>query len=185
MMMFVNCSMVRHMMRHMTQKRSVIHFSDEELKVLKAKAQQEAGTWISTNEALIAHLHPLLLDAFNISDRSKIGALLPVNWRGKISGVTERWVGNNVSVIPLVYDLDQDGKTAAKGIHEVMRAGLSEQQLVSDIKFTSASFDAGAFYEHKDLGRTKAGVIQQWNYQATNPYFEVDFGVGKPNRSQP
>merc|ERR1712217_226032 len=49
-------------------KRSVIHFTDEELKALKTAAEHRAGTWVSTNEALMAHLHPILVDVFGSSE---------------------------------------------------------------------------------------------------------------------
>eukprot|EP00457_Paulinella_chromatophora_P002796 gb/GEZN01002801.1/.p1 GENE.gb/GEZN01002801.1/~~gb/GEZN01002801.1/.p1 ORF type:complete len:548 (-),score=43.10 gb/GEZN01002801.1/:677-2320(-) len=80
-------------------KRSVVHFPSSELRALKAQAEKEAGTWVSTNEALIAHLYPLLLETFgpphlSSAQSEALGVLMAVNLRDKMAGITSRMIGN-------------------------------------------------------------------------------------------
>merc|ERR1719440_2552343 len=97
--------MMKKMCKKHDQRKCMINYSDEELRLLKAQAESSAGTWVSTNEALLAHLHPLMMEAFDVSISGKVGAKVPVNMRGKVEGINERAVGNNVAVINCVYDL--------------------------------------------------------------------------------
>merc|ERR1719353_2389540 len=53
------------------------------------------------------------------------------------------------------------------------------------MQLANLQHDEGKYYKCKDLPRGAPGVIEQWNYQVTTPYFQVDFGVGKPTRAQP
>jgi len=180
------CFFMRSMIRKMPQARCVLHFSDEELRRLKTSMQEKAGTWLSTNEALLAHMHPLMLDAFNVPKTGKVGAMVPVDLRGKVQGVDAAAVGNNIGIANCVYSLDGD-KTEhlAARIHEEMRSQLSEESLLQSVRFANWSMDSFSFFQCRHLKESAPGVINQWNYQVTTPYFEVDFGVGKPTRAQP
>lgn len=167
------------------QKRSVIHFSDDELRALKSKAQAGAGTWVSTNEALLAHMHPLMLDAFNVPVTGRVGAQVPVNLRGKVKGVAERHVGNNVTVVPCVYEVQRGTKCLPAVVHHSMRELLADSKLMKMVQVQNKLIDNLQFFGNRVLKRGAPGVIDQWNYQVSNPYFEVDFGAGKPSRAQP
>merc|ERR1712156_748022 len=170
----------------MPQQKCIINFSNEELRALKAKAEASAGTWVTTNEALLAHMHSLMLDVFDVRTTSKIGAHVPVNLRGKVQGIGARDFGNNVAVVNCVYEPQRSQKTSLSArVHEALRAKLSEKRLINWVQLSSAQKDDSKFYHCKDLKRGTPGVIDQWNYQVTTPYFEVDFGMGKPTRAQP
>jgi hypothetical protein len=49
----------------------VLHFTDEEVKQIKALANRRSSTWISTNEAMLAHVWRLLLDAADIDESQR------------------------------------------------------------------------------------------------------------------
>lgn len=177
--------MYKSMSKKHDQRKCIINYSDEELRTLKAQAESSAGTWVSTNEALLAHMHPLMLEAFDVSITGKVGAKVPVNLRGKVEGINERAVGNNVALANIVYDLREGDKMSVPArVHEAMRSKLSERRLVNWMQVLNLG-DEFKFYQCNDLKRGTPGVIDQWNYQVTTPYFEVDFGVGKPTRAQP
>jgi hypothetical protein len=179
-------SIMAKMWKNYPQQKCVISFSEEELRMLKAKAEADAGTWVSTNEALLAHLHPLMLEVFKVSVSGKVGAQVPVNLRGKIQGIDERAFGNNVAVVSCVYDVQRDQKSSVSArVHEALRAKLVEKNLINWVQLMGASKDDSKYYQCKDLKRGSPGVIDQWNYQVTTPYFQVDFGVGTPTRAQP
>merc|ERR1712070_128755 len=168
------------------QRKCIINFSDKELRVLKARAESSAGTWVSTNEALLAHLHPLMLEAFEVPKSSKTGARVLVNLRGKVKGIDERVIGNNVANVDCIYDLRECEKTSVPArVHEALRAKMSEKGLINGVQLANSTWDEGKAYSCKDLPRDTPGVIEQWNSQITTPYLEVDFGVGKPTRAQP
>jgi hypothetical protein len=179
-------SMMKKVGKKHDQRKCIINFNEEELRRLKAQAESSAGTWVSTNEALLAHLHPLLLEVFDVSTTGKVGAKVPVNLRGKVTGSNERVVGNNVAVAFCVYDLREGEKMSVPArVHEAMRSKLSEKSLVNWMQVYNLGYNAHKYYVCKDLPRGTPGIIEQWNYQVTTPYLEVDFGVGKPTRAQP
>jgi len=178
--------MMKSMGKKHDQRKCIINYNDEELRSLKAQAESSAGTWVSTNEALLAHLHPLMLEAFDVSPTGKVGAKVPVNLRGKVEGINERAVGNNVAIANCVYDLREgEKKSVPARVHEAMRSKLSERRLVNWMQMSNFTWTEFKYYKCNDLPRGTPGVIEQWNYQVTTPYFEVDFGVGKPTRAQP
>merc|ERR1711920_156682 len=117
----------------LSSKRSILHFTDEELCVLKKRAEAKAGTGISTNEALLAHLHPLMLDAFGVPEDAFVGASVAINLRNKLSGVSARAIGNNVCVVHCSYDLKSPKGGAALAVHEAMREEVSEKELQKTI----------------------------------------------------
>jgi hypothetical protein len=166
-------------------KRSILHFTDEELSVLKQRAEAEAGTWISTNEALLAHLHPLMLDAFGVPADACVGAAVPINVRNKLSGVSSRAIGNYAFVVPFSYDLHGPKGGPARAVHEAMREELSERELQKVVELNNYSMTTGEIYMPEKFMPGTPGFIQQWNYQATTPYFDVDFGAGAPDRALP
>lgn len=115
---------------------------------------------------------------------SKTGARVLVNLRGKVKGVDERAVGNNVAVVDCVYDLQESEKTSVPArIHEALRAKMSERNLITKVQELNSMWAEGKQYISKDLPMD--APVLDWNYQVTTPYLEVDFGVGKPTRAQP
>lgn len=173
-------------MKKMPQKRCVIHFSEDDLRALKVKAQEHAATWVTTNEALLSHLHPLLLEVFNVTPTGKVGAQVIVNMRGKVKGITERMVGNWVSLVHCVYEPQNcERKTLADQVHHDLRAKLTEEHLIHMIQVFNEHTAIPAIFRCKHLRKGTRGVIDHWNYQVTTPYLDVDFGVGKPTRVQP
>merc|ERR1712176_479936 len=111
---------------------------------------QKSGTWLSTNEALLAHMHPLMIDAFGVSLTEPVGAHVPVNLRGKVHGVEAGMMGNNITVVQCIYDAHAD-KTEhlAARIHNEMRAKVSESALLQSLRFANSTFGNGEFYECK------------------------------------
>merc|ERR1711982_10297 len=101
----------KHIRKH-PQRKCIIHFSQGELQALKAHMQKNAGTWLSTNEALLAHLHPLMLEVFSVPLKGNVGVQMPVNLRGKVDGVGERAMGNNVTLVGFSYDVESTEKTS-------------------------------------------------------------------------
>jgi len=179
-------SMMKAPYKSHDQRKCIINYSDEELRLIKAQAVSSAGTWVSTNEALLAHLHPLMLEAFDVCPTGKVGARVPVNLRGKVQGIGERAVGNNVAVVNCVYDLRDGDKTSVPArVHDALRSKLSEKRLINWMQLANLSMDEFKFYKCNDLPFGVPGILDQWNLQTTTPYFEVDFGVGKPTRAQP
>jgi len=176
--------MLTNWMRNHPQQKCIIHFSDDELRALKVQMQKHARTWLSTNEALLGHLHPLMLEVFSVPATGIVGVQLPVNLRGKINGMGERAVGNNVTLVSCVYDLESSEKSLPAQIHEEMRKKIAEDVLVKTVQFGNRTWDCNQLFMFKDL-KPRPGVIDQWNYQVTTPFFDVDFGIGKPTRAQP
>jgi hypothetical protein len=184
-MLWIMAKMMPRMMKSMSQKRCIIHFNEHEMRALKSRAQIEAGTWVSTNEALIAHLHPLMLDAFEVPKADKVASALVVSVRGKIPEVPDRSVGNPVLVLPLVYDVSSSEKPLIAQVHEQSRSKLSENNLLNAFQVNNRAMSESKAYVFKALKRGTPGVIEHWNYQVALPYSEVDFGLGKPSRMQP
>jgi len=170
-------------------KRSILHFTDEELSVLKIQAQTKAGTWISTNEALLAHLHPLMLDACGVPEECWhcVGAFSPLNLRGKLSGLSSRAIGNKICGFNLSYDLKDPKQAAARTIHEAMRKELTESEVCGSIELLNYQWTQHELFMpcNEKLKPGAPGFIHQWNYQATSPYYEVSFGAGHPDRGLP
>jgi len=168
-------------------KRSVLHFTDQELTILKARAQAKAGTWVSTDEALLAHLHPLMLEVCGVPKDCWhcLGACIAVNLRGKLSGISPRTIGNVVCSGNCSYDLKDPTGGAALAVHEAMRRELTESELRRSIALWNHMFARSEVFMHETFKPGTPGYIHQWNYQATNPYYEVDFGAGRPDRALP
>merc|ERR1712032_834186 len=173
----VGLRMIRSWMRNHPQAKCIIHFSDDELRALKARAEKGTGTWVSTNEALLAHMHPLMLEVFKVPATGIVGAQLPVNLRGKVNGVGEKAAGNNTTMIGCVYNLElNEHKSLSAQIHEGMRKNLAEDVLVRTVQFGNRIWNCNQFFAYINL-QHKPGIIDQWNYQVTTPFFDVDFGI--------
>mmetsp|Transcript_7236 Transcript_7236/g.18049 ORF Transcript_7236/g.18049 Transcript_7236/m.18049 type:complete len:560 (-) Transcript_7236:307-1986(-) len=172
---------------------TVLRFEPEALQRLKAEAEAKAGTWITTNEALLASLWTALLDVFEVSDehRSRSGALVVVNLRGKVDGAAAQLAGNLATCINLRVNLSSLNVAAEHAIHKCMRSILSETQLVQKVKldeyFRKNPGFANLWADPHGVvyGSAVPGVIGQWNNQAANPYYDVDFGTGGPDRGIP
>lgn len=146
-----------------TDKRTILHFSASELRGLKQRAQTSAGTWVSTSEALLAHLLPLVIDSFSVSHIADITVAIPVNVRSKVSGCDSREIGNRVfwrTIKPFPCK-----GSVALAIHESVRAAVAEPSLTGP--------DPGSFL-------TGARLLICWNDQSAMAYNDVDFGAGKP-----
>lgn len=161
--------------------RTVIHFTDEELQALKASAEASAGTWVSTNEALLAHIHSVMLDAFEMPQHKRqLGCVVPCNLRGKIDGCSVRTTGNLVSSPSVTYDLSANG---ALSVHNEMRKELSKKELEKTVALINHRFQHHQWYMNAETLRV--GWLQQWNSQMTSPTYNVDFGAGPPDRAIP
>jgi len=136
---------------------------------------------VSTNEALLAHMLPLMLEAFNVSS-NKVGVGLPCNLRGKVKGISERAVGNNVSTPVCLFQRNQISPST---VHEAVRRSLLERNLITYAQLMQSMIIESKLYMNKELSRNVPGVVSQWNCQIATPYHEVDFGVGRPTRMQP
>lgn len=173
--------------------RILIHYSDLQAQRLKAQFLEQAGPdtpWVSTNEALIAHIWKLLLDAADLqeSKRKCLGVLIPVNLRGKLPGVDDRLAGNVVALTSVPLDMtDNANEPLAKRLHDEMRAALVPKRLVLLQRFLNAMWkEEGDFGFHEckkgDFVSGTFGNLQMWNWQGSNPFFCVDFGTGLPLR---
>lgn len=171
-------------LRKFPMDRLILHFSEEQLQALK-RSMQSGQQWVSTNEALLAHLHPLMMDAFGVQAEPCVqyGAKLPVNLRGKVKSVGARSVGNFVNQAEVAYTLGAEGGELASRVHDAMRAVLTEEKLVQSTAVAN-HLPSGLFFEGP-VREGAPGMIAQWNYQVSNPYFEVDFGLGRPTKAQP
>jgi len=155
-------------------RRTRLHFSDEELRLIKVRAEAEAQTWVSSNEALASHVQSLL--------RKELGAQQPlevqcmVNLRGKVAGVPPRSIGNYI-IGPRLRA--EDSGPAA--VHATFRGALTAQSLLEHPQPEQA-------FIFKALAGNYSGApsfedihgVAQWNSQLANPYGQVDFGAGSP-----
>merc|ERR1712061_766355 len=73
-----------------------------------------------------------------------------------------------------------------------MREAVDEERLVQFTKIWNYCLLNPGFEEQFVIdpsgiryGSPTPGVIGQWNNQAANPYYEVDFGKGAPDRGVP
>merc|ERR1712146_504893 len=69
-----------------------------------------------------------------------------------------------------------------------MRASLAQASLQDQANYFNWSLARGEFYRSARVCngmKPKPGVVGQWNYQVSNPYYEVDFGAGAPDRCNP
>jgi hypothetical protein len=127
-----------------------------------------------------------MMEAFRVQTEPGVqyGAKLPVNLRGKVKSIGERSVGNFVTGADVVYSLDVQGGELASQVHDAVRSGLTEEKLLENNAIANQSLTSGLLFQ----GPVKdgaPGMIAQWNYQVSTPYFDVDFGLGKPTRAQP
>ena len=111
--------------------RQRLHFSGDALRQLKQEAEEGADTWVSTNEALLAHVYLLLLDAAGVQDRKQCGIAAAVDLRGKVGDVIPpRMLGRAV--------VNTD---AIAG--EELLVDLSD-----DVDLCFSSLDASPYHEH-------------------------------------
>merc|ERR1711924_100061 len=69
--------------------RICLSFTAEQLRVLKERAEEGAESWVSTQEALLAHIYSQLLEACDGSMGSRVwgGVVCVVNLRGRVVGI--------------------------------------------------------------------------------------------------
>jgi hypothetical protein len=146
--------------------RMKLHYTDQQLRTIKSNAEEKAGTWISTNEALMAHVWKLLLRAANLlslddddptssssSSSSKfLGVSYTANLRDKFPGVSHRVAGNVIATPAFSIEImkrskkdddetDEDGTTSfERRIHDQMRLGLKLENLSKHHKITNRNW---------------------------------------------
>ncbi|CAB9511353.1 Transferase family [Seminavis robusta] len=179
--------------------RLVLSYTDAQVKQIKAKAEANSKTWVSTNEAVMALVWQLMLDAAGLDSnhRAGLGSSYIVNLRNKIPGISERLAGNVVTTTSMIVDMTKqgnftEGSSLEDLLHSSMRASLDPKRLQSAIQVHNFrwSNDNPWFISHesKEVGEISfAGVAGclVWNWQAANPYYDVNFGTGKPLRGIP
>mmetsp|Transcript_43131 Transcript_43131/g.104355 ORF Transcript_43131/g.104355 Transcript_43131/m.104355 type:complete len:519 (-) Transcript_43131:528-2084(-) len=171
-------------------ERLVLHYSASQLKQLKDSAATVAKTWVSTNEALMAHVWKVLAEASQLTaeQKSNIGANFAINLRSKLPGVSPRLVGNVVTSSRMEIDLNGN---LEQQIHTQMRSALTEKKLLTAFMVSTRAWTEQGpcdLYITKKAGDLLLGGIPgvlSWNWQVSNPYFDVDFGSGPPLRGIP
>ena len=168
--------------------RQRLHFSGDALHQLKQEAEEGADTWVSTNEALLAHVYLLLLDAAGVQDRKKCGIAAAVDLRGKVGGVIPpRMLGRavvNTDAIAgeeLLVDLSDPSK-AGERVHNAMRQSLDSSKLLSRYRGVCYFYATAVGLS----GPSPQSTHQlSWNFQGRSPFYAVDFGAGTAVRGVP
>lgn len=185
-------------------QRLILHYSASQLQQLKENAATVANTWVSTNEALMAHLWKILVEAAQLTtdaQKSILGATFAINLRSKLPGISKRLVGNVVTSSRFVVDFNKkkkgDSNTGSRRsleaqIHTQMRSALSDQKLRTAFLVSNRAWtDQGPchLYISKTAGDLLFGGIPgvlSWNWQRSNPFFDgINFGSGPPLRGIP
>jgi shikimate O-hydroxycinnamoyltransferase len=168
--------------------RQCLHFSDKTLQQLKSKAEEGADTWVSTNEALLAHVYTLLLDAAGVHDRKKCGIVIAVDLRGKVGGaIPQRMLGravvntNALAGEELLVDLSDPTK-AGERVHNAVRRELDSSKLL-------CRHEAGNYFFAHNMSLSGPSPESthrlSWNFQGKTPFYAIDFGAGAPVRGVP
>ena len=159
-----------------------MHFSNEALARIKQQAEKGADTWVSTNEALLAHVYTSLLTAAGVQDRTRCGITLSVDLRGKIASVPQRLLGRAVVNVELGVDLS-DPATAAANIHHALQRELTEDKLLRRHQLGVYAMSTQIILPGPPKPETTRSI--EWNFQGKAPYYQVDFGEGPPVRGVP
>lgn len=166
-----------------------LHFSHHTLQQLKSEAEEGADTWVSTNEALLAHVYTLLLDAAGVyhNDREKCGIVLSVDMRGKVELIPRRMLGRAVVNTDdfggeeLLVDLSDPAK-AGERVHHAMREELDSSKLL-------CRHEVGNYFfaTHIPLKGPlpESRYKLSWNFQGKIPFYAIDFGAGTAIRGVP
>lgn len=179
-----------------TPNRLVLHYTESQIKQLKSQAEKKAETWVSTNEALMTHVWSLLLDAARLTpkERSNLGASYAVNLRSKFPQLPPRLAGNAVTSTTLQVDMDpaSNRDPLQRRVHSAVRSSLRHPKLRAANRINNALWaDNSNFitmYKSKRAGDLVYGGIRgvlSWNWQASNPYYQINFGTGVPCRGLP
>lgn len=107
-----------------TPPRTAVRFTRAELHEMKSAASPPGG-WVSTNEALLAHVTAALLIASEL-ERAE-GANVIVNLRGKLPGL-DRFFGNAVICVPVLAESRGSSPWSAAAIHEALREKLEDPE---------------------------------------------------------
>lgn len=161
--------------------RQRLHFSDKALKRLKHEAEVAAGTWVSTNEALLAHVYVRLLQAAGVQNRERCGIEVSVDLRGRLGAIPRRMLGRAVVNIELLTDLSDPVKAGAH-VHNAMREELEEKSLMLRHEATVYAFE-----KHIALRLPSPETTHKlaWNFQGKMAFYQIDFGGGTPVRGIP
>merc|ERR1712086_1112222 len=167
--------------------RQRLHFSEEALQRLKSEAEEGADTWVSTNEALLAHMYTLLLDAAEVQDREKCAMDCAVDLRGKVGDIIpQRMLGRAVVNTnnqggELLVDMSDPTK-AGERVHHAMREQLDPSKLLW-------RHEAGNYFFAHNIaieGPSPESTHKlSWNFQGKTPFYAVDFGAGRAVRGVP
>ncbi len=176
---------------HENLDRALLKFTPAQVNSLKnqviARMQElnHKDTWVSSNEALSAFIHTKILDLLNVPGkvRTKLGTVQTVGYRGKIRGLTDKYLGNAVGFQYNFLDFGKDWTDVAIQIHEQMRAHLSNNiEMVNSMRLLEERLFRGEQIVPKNwFPLSEPYVPNQWNSQLGFD-FAVDLGLGKPSR---
>jgi len=161
----------------------VLHFSDERLNEIKANAMERNDSWVSTTEALAAHVLGLALEILEVPDefRKNFAVDVVLNLRGRFPGVGLRSAGSLVTVGSL--HLDHLGTAAAaQEIHTQMRKVVDAEYVVPRLRFLNRIIGNNELWKSPVVSFRLGTII---NAQLHTPYWEIDFGAGRPDRGIP
>lgn len=175
--------------------RTRLHFSDDELKRIKKAAEQRRGDWVSTNDALLAHIYDVLLDTFQLPDeqREHLAVCVLANLRGR-AGISNRFFGNAVSksICPVDFRRnvigESQGVDLASVVHDSLRAQMTETRLFMFVELLSwvsrqvLLVSSGVVFVSMQMPQVP-GMLTRWNNSTSYPINKVDFGAGPPVRS--
>jgi len=176
--------MMKQMAKAPAGDRITLELREDQVKRLKDRAEAAAGTWVSTNEALMAHVWLALLDAYDLpqEDRKDLYANVVANVRGKIEGYPMRGVGTQIATMSAKVDMTGGFEAVAGRVHQGMREICQEQPLQRFLTLQNYSARTYKMYQHKVVQMTSVqpGILLHWNYQGSNDFYNVDFGTGHP-----
>ena len=166
-----------------------MHFSADTLQRLKTEAEEGADNWVSTNEALLAHVYTLLLDAAGVDDRERCGVHVSVDLRGKVGElIPQRMLGravvntNAAGGDKLVFDLSEPTK-AGERVHNAMREELEPSKLLC--RHEAGNYFWARYASLINPTSPESTHDLDWNFQGKSPYYAIDVGAGKPVRGVP
>ncbi|CAB9511356.1 hydroxycinnamoyl-Coenzyme A shikimate quinate hydroxycinnamoyltransferase-like [Seminavis robusta] len=178
--------------------RLVLSYTDDEVKQIKENANANTKTWISTNEAVLAFIWQLMLDAaeLDVSQRECLGCVYPVNLREKLPGISPRLAGNILTHATVITDMSKrscvhsnNEDSLEQQLHNALRDSLKADKLEASLRIQNhrwsdcnTDFVTQETKQLGDLAHCQYPGCMHWNWQVSNPYYEVDFGTGKPMR---
>ncbi|KAJ7773398.1 transferase [Mycena metata] len=175
--------------------RRYLRFSSLELAALKEKAANpNGGGWVSTFEALAAHIyqrvHRARLQLYSanpdLRDLSPTDFLMPINLRTNL-GLPPRYFPNALFVSSKIIPSDMLATgplwQVAKAVHDIARSSaLTKDQVNGTLKWVAAQADTQKITEHFQYG-SGSFMVSQWN--KFDMYLASVFDVAPVLVSQP